>query len=897
MSSDRRFQEITGIFILLFSLMLLLALASFSLDDYRLLSESRPVGNLMGPFGAWLANFLRISFGISSYILVAIGALAGWHVVRKGHIAGSMERIFALSFLLVSFAALCALFGSDAVPQRAGGYVGLYLSRFFSHFLGGIGGALVVVVLNLVAFIMLGAFSLSSLFIAAPGGKLQAAVRGAYVRLQRRRDPDAAPLTRIDEEMKKNVRRATKPPWVVKRRVRVYRGKLMGEAEGAFPRGVGLLEFMAPSADEERRSEDGLAAYAVDEVNAGDVFEAEIIEARQSPDVVDWHEVIGPDQNTDSRRDDIPRTPDIVDDAEPDEEPEIDEEESRVSAVTENRTGSEEPVEPPITSNRIRFTASFDDDAIPEAISVEDKEPAPAAASVRSGIAERREAGSGNPENQNSRAKKGAGELQQTFDFGDEDGGARVFETIAINRDYIIPAAFLQPSSSSDAESWKSEIIKNSELLVNTLNDFGIESRVVNVNRGPVITLYEMQIAPGIKVNRIVGLSDDIAMALSGSRVRIVAPIPGKSAIGVEVPNKKREMVNLGDIVSAKEYQSYPGSLKVALGKDILGKPVTLDLKKLPHLLIAGATGSGKSVCVNSIITSLIYNYDPNYVRFILVDPKMVELQLYNGIPHLLTPVIIEPHVAPKALKWAMYEMERRYRLLSQINTRDIERYNQKVAGYGDSYERLPYIVVIMDELADLMMVAQKEIEGFITRIAQKARAVGIHLVLATQRPSVDVITGIIKANFPARIAFQVAQKTDSRTIIDQNGAEKLLGKGDMLYQSPMSSFPVRIQGAYVSEDEIQVVVKHLRSLGNPNYIDIDAGIFEEELSGDEDGDDDELFVEALKIVEETKKASASYLQRRLSIGYNRAARIIELMEDRGYIGAQQGSKPREVYI
>jgi DNA segregation ATPase FtsK/SpoIIIE-like protein len=888
-SSDRRFQEITGVFIFLFSLMLLLALASFSIDDYRLLSESRPVGNLMGPFGAWIANFLHISFGISSYILVAIIVLAGWHVVKSGNIVGSMERIFALSFLLVSFAALCALFGHGAVPQRAGGYVGMYLVQFLSHFMGNVGGALVVVVLNLAALLMLGVFSLSSLFIAYPGGKLQAAVRGAFVMLQRRRDPDSAPLTRIDEEMRKNVKRAAKPPWVVKRRVRVQHGKVVPDGEDAPRRGIGLLEFIAPPAGEELRTAEGCQTYYDDGRGVDTARDAGIVEMRRSPDMTEWRDTRISEAETESR-DATPYSAESI------ESIEIDEEEPVVSVETGDPDYSERPVEAQIATNRIRFSASSDDEAIPEAISVEDEDAA-AAAPVNSGDSERREAERAVSGRENARAKKGAGELQQTFDFGDEESGPRVFETIAINRDYIIPAAFLQPSSASDAESWKSEIIKNSELLVNTLNDFGIESRVVNVNRGPVITLYEMQIAPGIKVNRIVGLSDDIAMALSGSRVRIVAPIPGKSAIGVEVPNRKREMVNLGDIITAKEYQTYPGSLKVALGKDILGKPVTLDLKKLPHLLIAGATGSGKSVCVNSIITSLIYNYDPNYVRFILVDPKMVELQLYNGIPHLLTPVIVEPHVAPKALKWAMYEMERRYRLLSQINTRDIERYNQKVAGYGDSYERLPYIVVIMDELADLMMVAQKEIEGFITRIAQKARAVGIHLVLATQRPSVDVITGIIKANFPARIAFQVAQKTDSRTIIDQNGAEKLLGKGDMLYQSPMSSFPVRIQGAYVSEDEIQVVVRHLRSLGNPNYIDIDAGIFEEELSGDDEGDDDELFVEALKIVEETKKASASYLQRRLSIGYNRAARIIELMEDRGYIGAQQGSKPREVYV
>jgi DNA segregation ATPase FtsK/SpoIIIE-like protein len=477
----------------------------------------------------------------------------------------------------------------------------------------------------------------------------------------------------------------------------------------------------------------------------------------------------------------------------------------------------------------------------------------------------------------------------------EEDMVARnVFEEIPINQKYSIPVDFLKQYTVHDETGYKQEIAKNSELLVNTLRDFGIESKVVNVNRGPVITLYELQIAPGIKVNRIVGLADDIAMALAASRVRVVAPIPGKKAIGVEIPNKVRETVTLKDIIASPEYTHQQGRLKVGLGKDIMGKPVVIDLKKLPHLLIAGATGAGKSVCVHSIITSLVYNYDPNYVRFIMVDPKLVELQIYNGIPHLLTPVIIEPFMVPKALKWTMMEMERRYYLLSEYNTRDIDRYNQMVERTKNG-EYLPYIVIVMDELADLMMVAAKEIEGYITRIAQKARAVGIHLVLATQRPSVDIITGIIKANFPARIAFQVAQKTDSRTIIDQNGAEKLLGKGDMLYQSPTSSFPVRIQGAFISEDELASIVSFLKKIAKPHYVDIEQSLVEFE-DEDEEGEDD-LFIEAVKIVETTKKASASYLQRRLSIGYNRAARIIERMEELGYIGPQQGSKPRDVYI
>jgi hypothetical protein len=476
------------------------------------------------------------------------------------------------------------------------------------------------------------------------------------------------------------------------------------------------------------------------------------------------------------------------------------------------------------------------------------------------------------------------------------DAAERVFEEIHINEEYIIPTSYLTSSKPLDTESWKNEIRKNSILLKNTLAEFGIEADVVNVNRGPVITLYEMQIAPGIKVNRVVGLADDIAMALAAQRVRIVAPIPGKSAIGVEIPNRYRETVTLGDIVKSDDFKSFEGSLVVALGKDILGKPVMLDLKRLPHLLIAGTTGSGKSVCVNSIITSLLYNYDPNYVRFILVDPKMVELQFYNGLPHLLTPVIVDPLVAPMVLKWIMHEMQRRYCLLSDMNTRDIQRYNEKLERHRSDTEKLPYIVVVVDEMADLMM-SSKEVETYIIRIAQKSRAVGIHLVVATQRPSVDIITGLIKANFPARVAFQVAQKTDSRTIIDQNGAEKLLGRGDMLFQPPTSSFPIRVQGGFISEDEIEKITAHLCKLGKPSYIDIEESLLDEDESSDIDETSDELFQEAMKIIEESKKASASYLQRRLSIGYNRAARIIEQMEDKGYIGPQIGSKPREVFI
>jgi len=865
--SDRRYQEIAGILIIVFTIILLLSLTSFSLNDFEQLTYNKPVKNLIGPFGAWLANFFRTAFGYSSLIFCVILGFSGYSVLKKGGVGQDMERIFSLSFLVLTTSAMLALVLSTSLPQFSGGFIGLYIHKFLDRCMGGVGATLVIILMNLTGFILLGALSINALIHSAriPDSSGLKARLGALAGFFAR--GHTAPLNSIDEDLANSNKKARKPPWITRKRVTIYNGRIQDDDKDRHSYALNLLEFKNSLLKE---------SFSTGE-----------------SDEVSHSMVVSLDDSGDRDEQDLTATPGTETDLhegarECDAEGFIDDDaqfpEGETAKIKTSRFSIADADEPVMDAVR------RDDSVMPS--SIQDPEPG----------SERQHRVMREPSSKSTTAKGTApGEVQQTFDFGGFDAGLlpdeKVFEEISINHEYIVPTAFLQSSSMSDGESWRSEILKNSELLVNTLRDFGIESRVINVNRGPVITLYEMQIAPGIKVNRIVSLSDDIALALAGSRVRIVAPIPGKSAIGVEVPNSRREMVALGDVIGSREFQGSSGHLKVALGKDILGKPVMLDLKKLPHLLIAGATGSGKSVCVNSIITSLVYSYDPNFVRFIMVDPKMVELQLYNGIPHLLTPVIVDATVAPKALKWAMYEMERRYRLLSQLNTRDIERYNQKVSGYGAQYEKLPYIVIIMDELADLMMVASKEIEGYITRIAQKARAVGIHLVLATQRPSVDVITGVIKANFPARIAFQVAQKTDSRTIIDQNGAEKLLGKGDMLYQSPMSSFPMRLQGAFISEDEIQNIVTHLRSMGNPNYIDIDESIFEEELADEEGGDDDALFVEALKIVEETKKASASYLQRRLSIGYNRAARIIELMEERGYIGAQQGSKPREVFI
>ncbi len=438
------------------------------------------------------------------------------------------------------------------------------------------------------------------------------------------------------------------------------------------------------------------------------------------------------------------------------------------------------------------------------------------------------------------------------------------------------------------------------ENLILTLKQFKIEATLMNIVKGPTVTMFEVSPAPGVRVSSIVSLSDNIALQLAARQVRIVAPIPGKQAVGIEVPNKKRSIIGFKDLlptIDAKGYQ-----VPMILGRKITGEPVVIEITQTPHLLIAGATGSGKSVCVNSLISSILYRRSPKEVRLILVDPKIVELRVYNGIPHLLTPVITEPRKTIKALEFCLYEMDRRYKLLNALAVRNITAYNKKILDLKLARERLPYIVVVIDEFADLMTTVGKELEILLARLAAMARAVGIHLVLATQRPSANVITGIIKSNIPTRIAFMVASQIDSRIIIDETGAEKLLGRGDMLFAPGWDPNSVRIQGAFLSDEEVERIVEYAKTQGEPDYLD--EAFFEEDDTGSDDGDDDDsidsgsdeaLMEKALKIVVERQSASASYLQRRLKIGYNRAARLVEQMEDDGLVGPARGSKPREL--
>ena len=439
--------------------------------------------------------------------------------------------------------------------------------------------------------------------------------------------------------------------------------------------------------------------------------------------------------------------------------------------------------------------------------------------------------------------------------------------------------------------------------LQKTLYSFGVSAKVEDVSVGPAITRYELKPAEGVRVSKIANLADDIALNLAAETIRIEAPIPGKQAVGIEVPNKEKEAVHLRDVVETEEFANNKSKLSVALGKDVAGQVVIADIAKMPHVLIAGSTGSGKSVCINTIITSIIYNAKPSEVKLVMVDPKVVELSVYNGIPHLLIPVVTDPRKAAGALAWAVQEMDDRYNKFATKGVRDLKGYNSAMEKDGEG-GKLPQIVIIIDELADLMMVAAKDVEDAICRLAQKARAAGMHLVIATQRPSVDVITGLIKANVPSRIAFAVSSQVDSRTILDMVGAEKLLGKGDMLFSPAGSSKPTRIQGAFVSDDEVEKIVDFVKANGTANYSEAilesieNSNKSDKELAEETDDDDtDPFLMEAMDVVVETGQASTSFIQRKFKVGYARAGRIIDQLEERGVISGYQGSKPRQVLM
>jgi len=478
---------------------------------------------------------------------------------------------------------------------------------------------------------------------------------------------------------------------------------------------------------------------------------------------------------------------------------------------------------------------------------------------------------------------------------------------------YVLPSLEALDSSESDDHrpDWK-KLEDNARILEEKLSDFGVQGKVVAISPGPVITMYEYAPAPGIKISRIVSLSDDLSMALKAISIRVVAPIPGKAAIGIELPNQRRDTVSVRAILESEAFSLASAPLTIALGKDTTGQPVVANLARMPHLLIAGATGTGKSVCLNILLTSLLFRNTPEEMRLLLIDPKRIEFKSYESIPHLIHPVVNDAKMATRALRWAVQEMELRYRMLAEKNVRNIEGYNRALArekpreerredphadDQGIKHRRLPYVVIVIDELADLMMVASREVEESITRLAQMARAAGIHLILATQRPSVDVLTGIIKANIPTRLSFQVSSRIDSRTVLDASGAESLLGSGDMLFLPPGTAKLQRIHGAFISEAEVQRITDFWRAQSLVEDTMGERVSFHDQNSSDDIAEEelDEKYEEAIELVLETRQASISMLQRRLRVGYNRAARMIEMMEQQGIVGASDGVKPREV--
>ncbi len=502
------------------------------------------------------------------------------------------------------------------------------------------------------------------------------------------------------------------------------------------------------------------------------------------------------------------------------------------------------------------------------------------------------------------RVETGSSNLSETVELGVKESGAEVQAQMTIEMDAVKtdgyslpPLSLFKRTEEKKGKSAKKNDKANATILEQTLEDFGIAAKVDKITKGPTVTCFELQIASGTKVTRIVNLADDIALALAAADVRVLAPIPGKSAVGIEVPNDARELVTLGDILSSEVAKNDRNVITFGIGKDITGKSVLGNLGEMPHLLIAGATGSGKSISVNALLMSLLARSRPDQVKMILIDPKRVELSMYNSLPHLLVPVVTQPKEAATALQWAVGEMERRYENLADSRVRNIVGFNEGIAkGKIKDKEELPYIVIIIDELADLMMVAAGEVEDAICRLAQMARAVGIHMIVATQRPSTDIITGLIKANITTRIAFQVSSQIDSRVILDTGGAEKLVGKGDMLYMEPGGHKPVRVQGAYVTESEIELLTGYIKKQQDPEY---QLEILKEEKTdgGGFDDFEDELYEKALELVIATGQASTSALQRRLRVGYSRAARLIDMLEQRGIVGPLEGSKPRVILM
>lgn len=881
--------EIYGILVLSFAVALTLALLSFDASDVGGGPRTGKTSNLLGPIGAHIADMFLAAIGIGSFgVALVFGWLGTSYLIGR---RGRMQRLDVLGATcgLVSLTVLAHVI---ATPMRLlehppGGALGSLIGEVSSSLLSGPGTFLVFTALGVVALVLLTRKSIFDLAatvgraskttgqVIARAVKLGDNEPGAGARRERaekadKGEPSATGKAESEREERRSARADESSKAVARKPERPDKGEKTEKRSERAPRNE-----VGPARDEAGDAEsDTVAAEAV--VDDG----PRIAERRQRPvpmaaaPVEEASEDGWDEEDTDGADDELANLE--GEEAEWDEEGDGAEDEDG-----EDEDGADADIKI-VESAAMKRTRELSPEAI-EAMTA-----------------------------------------------------AQIALPVAEEKPFILPSLSMLDYRPPETTSYDRELLKrNAQILESKLLDYKVKGKVVEIHPGPVITMYEFMPAPGVKVSAIANLANDLAMALSAISIRIVAPIPGKNVVGIEIPNAARETVWLKEILSDGSYSRAKSKLTLALGKDIVGNPTCMDLGKAPHLLVAGATGAGKSVAINSFVVSLLFKAEPSEVRLIMVDPKMLELSIYEGIPHLLLPVVTDPKQAATALKWAVKEMERRYRLMADMGVRNLAGFNQKVSQLhedptqrlpeklrmarllreakgqvdpkgsildadGKPLERLPSIVVIIDELADLMMVASKEVEHCIARLAQMARASGIHLILATQRPSVDVITGLIKANFPTRISFRVASQIDSRTILDHKGAEALLGMGDMLFLPPGAAMQ-RVHGCYVSEEEVHAVVAHLKEQGSPEY---DMGILTtDDEDGDSgpapvDGDGDDLYNQAVRIAAEARYISTSYLQRKLKIGYNRSARIIEQMEENGIIGPSDGtSRPREVFI
>lgn len=880
--------EIYGILVLSFAVALTLALLSFDATDVGGGPRAGKTANLLGPIGAHIADMFLAAIGIGSFgVALVFGWLGTSYLIGR---RGRMQRLDVLGATcgLVSLTVLAHVI---AAPMRLlehppGGALGSLIGEVSSSLLSGPGTFLVFTALGVVALVLLTRRSIFEL--AASVGRASKTTGKVIARAVKLGDSEAGTSTRRERADKGDKTESSSGGRSESEREE-RRSTRTEEPSKAGPKKV---ERADKRAERVTRTEPS----AVRNDGVGEEADAEPLEA-----VVDD----GP-RIAERRHRPIPMATAPVPVEEANEDGWDEEDTDGTEDDLETLEGEDEGEE-----------TEWDEEA--DGVEGEEGEEDDTEADIK--IVE-------------SAAMKRTRELSP--EAIEAMTAAQIALPVAEEKPFILPSLSMLDYKPPETTSYDRDLLKrNAQILESKLLDYKVKGKVVEIHPGPVITMYEFMPAPGVKVSAIANLANDLAMALSAISIRIVAPIPGKNVVGIEIPNAARETVWLKEILSDGSYSRAKSKLTLALGKDIVGNPTCMDLGKAPHLLVAGATGAGKSVAINSFVVSLLFKAEPSEVRVIMVDPKMLELSIYEGIPHLLLPVVTDPKQAATALKWAVKEMERRYRLMADMGVRNLAGFNQKVSQLhedptqrlpeklrmarllreakgqidpkgsildadGKPLERLPSIVVIIDELADLMMVASKEVEHCIARLAQMARASGIHLILATQRPSVDVITGLIKANFPTRISFRVASQIDSRTILDHKGAEALLGMGDMLFLPPGAAMQ-RVHGCYVSEEEVHAVVAHLKEQGSPEY---DMGILtSDEEDGDSgpapvDGDGDDLYNQAVRIAAEARYISTSYLQRKLKIGYNRSARIIEQMEENGIIGPSDGtSRPREVFI